>query len=97
MTSRRLSSVEIRPPKVDPLVSSLVTHGEVGRGDPEADAKYVPDTLALLNSKSMLDEVFRDPSLGLTAGELEGDPAAEFVGKVKTRQFPLSHLVYVTI
>ena len=91
------ASIEIKPPKVDPAVASLMPHGELGRGDAAIDEKYVPDTLALLNSKSMLEEVFRDPALGLAAGELEGDPAAELAGKVKTRQFPLSHLVYVTI
>ena len=68
------ASIEIKPPKVDPTVASLVTHGEVGRGDAATDEKYVPDTLALLNSKSMLDEVFRDPALGLAAGGAGGRP-----------------------
>ena len=91
------ASIEIKPPKVDPAIASLVTHGEVGRGDPDADEKYVPDALALLNSKALLKEVFQDPKLALTDAELEGDPAAELAGKVKTRELPRSHLVTVTI
>src|SRR3954449_6400576 len=52
------ASIEVKPPKVHPRVASLVAHGgEIARTDSVADEKYVPDTLALLNSKSMLDEV----------------------------------------
>ncbi|WP_435006324.1 GumC family protein [Tundrisphaera lichenicola] len=91
------ASIEIKPPKVDPAVASLVSHGEVGRNDPVADEKYVPDALNQLNSKALLVQVFRDPSLALSDAELEGDPAAELVGKIKTREYPRSHQVDVSL
>src|SRR4051794_9512685 len=43
------ASIEIKAPKVDPLVAQLVA-GEMGRGE-GPDEKYIPNTLAMLNSK----------------------------------------------
>ncbi len=66
---------------------SIVTRGELGQGD-ASDEKYIPDTLAMLNDKSLAEEVVRDPRLGLPASALEGDPAAELTAKVKTARSP---------
>jgi succinoglycan biosynthesis transport protein ExoP len=89
------ASIEIKPPRVDPAVAQLI-NGEMGRGD-STDEKYIPDTLALLKSKSLTEEVVRDPGLGLPASALEGDPALELMAKVAYRQIPQSHFYTVTL
>jgi len=90
------ATIEIKPPQVDPAVARLVSAGEVSLGGGAADEKYVPDTIAMLQSKALLTEVVRDPALGLPPSAFESDPAAELVGKIKTRQVPQSHFFFLT-
>ena len=88
--------IEVKPPKVDPVVRDLITRGGMGHGE-AADEKYVPNTMAMLNSKSLAEEVVNDRALGLPPSALEADPAAELVAKVKYRLIPLSYLYDVTL
>ncbi len=88
------ATIEIKPPRVDPAVAHLVSNGDITPGGDATDEKYIPDTIAMLSSKSLLDKVVRNPSLGLP--DTDGDPAAELVGKIKARQHPLSHIFYLT-
>ena len=87
------ASIEIKPPRVDPLIKGLLTRGDVGNGD-ASDEKYIPNTLALLNSKSLAEDVVNDPASGLPASE--GD-AAELMAKVKYRQIPQSNFYTVSL
>ena len=89
--------IEIKPPKIDPALASIITHGEVGRGDPAADEKYVPNTLAILVSKSLADEVVNDATLGIPRSALDGDPGAELQSRLTPRQVPQSYFYKVTL
>src|SRR4051812_23135853 len=40
----------IEPPRYDPHVASLVSSGDMGRGDASSNERYVPDRLAMLRS-----------------------------------------------
>src|ERR1700733_4910330 len=82
--------IEIKPPRVDPIITGILSNGDASKGD-MTDEKYIPDTLAMLKSKSLTQEVVNDPGLGLPASALEGDPAAELIAKLSTRQYPASH------
>ncbi len=90
------ASVKIEPPRVDPKIAGLVSQGDVPLGDSAADEKYVPNALAMLQSKSLLEAVVRDPALGLPASAFDNDPAAELMGKIKPRQSPQSSVYYLT-
>ena len=88
--------IEIKAPKVDPVIASIVTRSDLSRGD-STDEKYIPDTLAMLNDKGLAEKVLRDPALGLPPSALAGDPAAELAMKIKYRQVPQSHLYDITL
>ena len=90
------ASIEVKPPKVDAAISNIVATGDTSRSE-AVDEKYIPDTVALLNSKSLAKEVFDDAASGLPPSAFEGDPAAELMAKVKVRQIPLSHFFMVTL
>ncbi len=87
------ASIEIKQPRVDPTIRDLIARGGVGAGE-GTDEKYIPNTLALLNSKSLAEEVVNDPALGLPASE--GD-AAELMAKVKYRQIPQSNFYTISL
>ncbi len=89
--------IRVKPPKMDPSVARLVGHGDITQGDAGADEKYAPDTISLLNSKVLLDQVVRDRSLNLPASALDNDPAAELVGKIVARQHPMSNVYKVSL
>jgi polysaccharide biosynthesis transport protein len=88
--------IEIKAPKVDPNIAMIVGRGEMSRAE-SADEKYIPDTLARLNDKGFAEEVLRNRALALPDSALEGDPGADLAGKIKSRQFPQSHLYDVTL
>ncbi len=90
------SSIEIKQPRVDQNIRGLIARGDTSPGE-AADEKYIPNTLALLNSKSLAEEVVNDPALGLPPSALEGDPAADLMSKIKYRQIPQSNFYTVTL
>ena len=90
------ATIEIKPPRVDPLIQGLISRGEASRGE-ATDEKYIPDTLAMLKSKGLAEEVLHDKALGLPASALEGDPAGELMAKITYRQIPQSHFYVVTL
>ncbi len=90
--------ISIEPPRTDPAVHKLVGSGDmIINGGGESAETYVPNALALLNSKTFLHEVLVDKSLGLPQSFFDGgDPAAEMVGKLKVKIIPKSTNVQVT-
>ena len=91
------AQITIEAPKSDPAISRLVGSGETIINDTGASEKYVPNTLALLNSRSFLQAVLADPALAVPDSALDAaDPAAEMVGKIKTRPIPQSSTVQLT-
>src|SRR5258708_37150968 len=53
--------------------------------------KYVPNRLALLRNRGLADRVVSDPNLALQPGS-DGDPAAELIAQLQTRQLPNTNL-----
>jgi polysaccharide biosynthesis transport protein len=90
------ASIEVKPPRIDPIITGILSNHDSVRGD-VTDEKYIPDTLAMLKSRYLTERVVNDPALGLPASALEGDPAAELMAKVTTRQIPQSHFYTVTL
>jgi succinoglycan biosynthesis transport protein ExoP len=80
---RAAVDITIDPPQYDPILSSLVSH-EIGGRDPDFNAKYVPNRIALLKSKGLAEQVLLDPALAQAAGPGE-DPAQDLVNKLSTR------------
>ena len=60
-TGRRPRST-IEPPQYDPVLSTLVSH-EVGRRDPDATEKYLPNRVAQLKSKALAERGRQRPGL----------------------------------
>ena len=91
--------ITVEPPKTDPAIRNLIGSGEtIVTGGGESADTYVPSALALLDSKSFLQEVLVDKTLGLPPSffEAESDPAGEMVGKIKARPVLKSNNVRVT-
>jgi polysaccharide biosynthesis transport protein len=83
------AQIEVKQPRVDPNIDKMVGNGtERSEG---LDEKFVPNTLALLTSKYMIEKIIRSPTLGLPPSALEGDPAGELIGAIKVKPIPLSH------
>jgi polysaccharide biosynthesis transport protein len=92
---RAVAQIQIEPPQYDPVLSTLVSH-EVGRHDPEATEKYLPNRVAYLKSKALAEEVVNDPAF-LQGGPPEPDAAEEFVNNLTTKINLNSNWVTVTL
>ena len=57
---RATAQISIEPPTYDATLSTLVSH-DVGRNDPEAALKYVPNQLVKLQSKGLAEQVVSHP------------------------------------
>jgi polysaccharide biosynthesis transport protein len=69
------AEIEINPPQIDPMLSTLVTH-EIGRTDPTAQASYIPNREARLRSKELAQKVVSNPMI-VPAVSHYADPAFE--------------------
>jgi len=92
------AEVTIEPPRHDPYLTRILGAGSlVIAGGDEAE-KYVPDKLAMLRSRSLVDRIVRDPGLGggRSFGPLD-DPAAELLKNLYTRQVPGTHYFAISL
>src|SRR5271170_8056183 len=69
------AEIEINPPQIDPLLSTLVSH-EIGRTDPAAQASYIPNREARLRSKELAQKVVSNPMI-VPAVSQYADPVLE--------------------
>ena len=69
------AEIEINPPQIDPLLSTLVSH-EIGRSDPTTQASYIPNREARLRSKELAQKVVEHPTI-VQAVSHYADPAVE--------------------
>ena len=91
------AQITIEPPKTDPAIRNLIGSSTMIVPDSTGSENYVASTLALLNSRSFLQEVLFDKALGLPPSALDvPDPATEMAMKVKTRVIPRSNTVVIT-
>jgi capsular exopolysaccharide synthesis family protein len=78
------AQITIVPPEYDPMLAALVSK-EVGRGDPSASEKYLPNRVAQLKSKSLIERVLNDPSFLQGAPPSDGDAVEEFLRNLTTK------------
>jgi capsular exopolysaccharide synthesis family protein len=78
------AEIEINPPEVDPLLSTLVTH-EIGRHDASGQASYVANREARLRSKSLAQQVVDDARIAPRTNQY-ADPAIELFKTLGVQQ-----------
>ena len=52
------AEITIEPPEFNPMLTTLVSH-DIGRHDPAAQERYIPNRIALLQSKGLAERVFK--------------------------------------
>ena len=55
------AAIEIKPPKVDPAIAELVSHGDVGRGDADRREIHPRHPGHAQRARALAQEVVRDP------------------------------------
>lgn len=71
------AEITIEPPELNPLLQTLIGQ-ELGRHDPVAQDKYVPNRIAYLQSKILADAVVADASVASELASFD-DPAQELI------------------
>ncbi|MDR3635003.1 MAG: polysaccharide biosynthesis tyrosine autokinase [Isosphaeraceae bacterium] len=89
--------IQIQPPQYDPVLSTLVSH-DVGRREGETLERYIPNRLALLKSKPLIDQVVNSPEIVQPAAPGD-DPAEEILANLVTKPLMMSNYIsnYVTV
>jgi len=78
------AEIEINPPEIDPLLTTLVAH-EVGRRDTSSQASYVANREARLRSKALAEQVVGDPRVAPRISHY-ADPAFELFKTLAIQQ-----------
>ncbi len=91
---RAVAQIQIQQPQYDPVLSTLVSH-DVGHREAEPLERYIPNRLALLKSKVLVDQVLNSPEL--VQGGSSDDQADEILANLQARPIPLSNYVLVTL
>src|SRR5262249_32813692 len=71
------AEITIEPPEFNPVLSTLVSH-EIGRHDPLTQERYVPNRIALLQSKGLAERVVSQPPMASEVAAFD-DPAQELI------------------
>jgi capsular exopolysaccharide synthesis family protein len=90
------AEITIEPPEFNPVLSTLVAH-EIGRHDPTNQERYVPNRIALLQSKGLAELVVDNP---IIAPELVAfdDAAQELItSSLQVRQVSRTNMFIVTL
>lgn len=90
------AEIMIEAPEYDPVLSTLVSH-EIGRRDPEAQEKYVPNRAAQLRSRVLAEKVVTDPSIARAGAGNDEAAAQELIASIQTRQIPNTNHFLVTL
>ena len=89
------AEIEINPPEVDPVFSTLVSH-ELGRRDPSSLANYVPNQEARLRSKWLAELVVNDPAIYAELSQY-ADPASELFKSLTVVQWKKTNSFIVSL
>lgn len=81
---RVVAHIQIEPPKFDSWINVIVGNSSMPTSDRESNEKFVPNRLAWLQGRSLVNEVIAHGELGPGKG-YEGDPPAEIIANVSTR------------
>ncbi|MDX2039247.1 MAG: polysaccharide biosynthesis tyrosine autokinase [Isosphaeraceae bacterium] len=95
---RAESEITIKAPEYDAIVSHLVTSDKFTVVDKEAQATYVPDRMAYLRSKSLVEQIVRDPTVSGPRGPASVDEAAaELIENLTTRNYTGTSFFKITL
>ena len=90
------AEVTIDPPEFNPVLSTLVSH-EIGRHDPIAQERYIPNRIAQLQSKGLAERVFSNPTFASEVAAFD-DPAQELIlNGLQVRQINKTNMFSVTL
>ncbi len=89
------AEIEINPPQIDPMLSTLVTH-EIGRTDPTSQASYIPNREARLRSKELAQKVVSNEVI-VPAVSHYADAAVELFKSLSVLQVKKGNLFIVTL
>ena len=91
------AEVTIEPPEFNPVLSTLVSH-EIGRHDSFTQERYIPNRVALLQSKGLAERVFNtNPTLASEVAAID-DPAQELIlNGLQVRQIGKTNMFSVTL
>ena len=92
---RASAQIFVEPPRYDEVLSALVSP-DVGRQTPEPIDEYIPDRIARLKSKTLIEQVVNSPEIVQPASPGD-DPAQELLDNLQARQLPKSKFVSVTL
>ena len=91
------AEITIEPPEFNPMLTTLVSH-EIGRHDPVTQERYIPNRIALLQSKGLAERVFNtNPTFATEVAALD-DPAQELIlNGLQVRQILKTNMFLVTL
>jgi polysaccharide biosynthesis transport protein len=89
------AEIEINPPEIDQVLSTLVTH-DIGRRDSSSSASYVPNREARLKSRGLLETVLRDPAFVADTNQY-GDAALELFKSLTVQRLKLTNSFTVSL
>ena len=89
------AEIEINPPEVDPVFSTLVSH-ELGRRDPSSLANYIPNQEARLRSRWLAELVVNDPAINAELTQY-ADPATELFKSLAIVQWKKTNSFIVSL
>ena len=89
---RTVAEITIEPPRYDTFLSGIINANALLPHDSDEQLMYVPDKLALLRSKPLIDKIVFDPSItgGKAVNPLD-DPAVELIKNLSTRNLIGTH------
>ncbi|HWE39238.1 MAG TPA: polysaccharide biosynthesis tyrosine autokinase [Isosphaeraceae bacterium] len=80
------AQIQIDPPEFDPILPTLLPNGDVGRRDPSAIERYVPNHLNWLKGRRLAERVVSGPLFRREGAG--GDPSQEVLANLTTRNLP---------
>jgi polysaccharide biosynthesis transport protein len=91
------AEITIEPPEFNPMLTTLVSH-EIGRHDPTTQERYIPNRVALLQSKGLAERVFNtNPTFASELAAFD-DPAQELIlNGLLVRQILKTNMFLVTL
>ena len=91
------AEITIEPPEFNPMLTTLVSR-EIGRHDPATQERYIPNRIALLQSKGLAERVFNlNPTFASEVAAFD-DPAQELIlNGLQVRQILKTNMFLVTL
>jgi capsular exopolysaccharide synthesis family protein len=90
------AEITIEPPEFNPVLSTLVSH-EIGRHDPTNQERYVPNRIALLQSKGLAELVVSNPIIAQELAAFDDAAQELIINCLQVRQVNRTNMFIVTL